>query len=364
MGMAASQARYLGLTARKTNVEYEGQQVNQARTALANQSANLFNRLLSLQVPTPPSTTDFTKLEYSYIDGTNGEIITDMTPLYSSGNTQGEDTYNYSVTHYHNAEVYQGQQVKLTNPHVVLDGSTTPSTPTNVGNYELTKFTYYTDIDGSSLSDSEKELQKEIQAQFEQISTDWKNKSKFPQIPTTDTSDFTNMDGSTVQIYYYSAADGRRYFATSADLIASGQSAPDAAHPIDNQTIKLPTYYAESSTQRIEKTQNALVDFDGSGRAISLKYEDSSVVYTLNAETSTDENAYNDAMNQYTYDMAVYEKEIQDINAKTAKIQEEDRTLELRLKQLDTEQEALQTEMEAVKKVIDKNIENTFKTFE
>ena len=35
MGMAASQARYLGLTARKTNVEYEGQQINQARTALA-----------------------------------------------------------------------------------------------------------------------------------------------------------------------------------------------------------------------------------------------------------------------------------------------------------------------------------------
>lgn len=35
MGMAASQARYLGLTARKTNVEYEGQQVNQQRTALA-----------------------------------------------------------------------------------------------------------------------------------------------------------------------------------------------------------------------------------------------------------------------------------------------------------------------------------------
>ena len=35
MGMAASQARYLALTARKTNTEWEGQQINQARTALA-----------------------------------------------------------------------------------------------------------------------------------------------------------------------------------------------------------------------------------------------------------------------------------------------------------------------------------------
>ena len=41
-----------------------------------------------------------------------------------------------------------------------------------------------------------------------------------------------------------------------------------------------------------------------------------------------------------------------------------DRTLELRLKQLDTEQEALQTELDSVKKVIDKNVDNIFKTFQ
>ena len=61
MGMAASQARYLSLTARKTNVEYEGQQVNQERTALANQSAGLFNQMLALEVPTPPSASDYSK---------------------------------------------------------------------------------------------------------------------------------------------------------------------------------------------------------------------------------------------------------------------------------------------------------------
>ena len=44
MGMAASQARYIALTARKSNVEYEGQQINQSRLLLANQSADLFNQ--------------------------------------------------------------------------------------------------------------------------------------------------------------------------------------------------------------------------------------------------------------------------------------------------------------------------------
>ena len=68
MGMAASQARYLALVARKSNCEYEGQQINQARMALSNQSANLFNQMLTLSVPVPPSTQDFTKIQYSFTD--------------------------------------------------------------------------------------------------------------------------------------------------------------------------------------------------------------------------------------------------------------------------------------------------------
>ena len=68
MGMAASQARYLSLTARKTNTEYQGQQVNQERTALANQSAGLFNQMLSLEVPTPPVATDYTKTYYTFTE--------------------------------------------------------------------------------------------------------------------------------------------------------------------------------------------------------------------------------------------------------------------------------------------------------
>ena len=80
MGMAASQARYLALVARKSNCEYEGQQINQARTVLSNQSANLFNQMLGLNVPVPPSTADYTKQQYSYSDGL-------MTTLLKTGNS-------------------------------------------------------------------------------------------------------------------------------------------------------------------------------------------------------------------------------------------------------------------------------------
>ena len=87
------------------------------------------------------------------------------------------------------------------------------------------------------------------------------------------------------------------------------------------------------------------------------------MVYSLNTETVTNEEAYQDAMNEYNYKVHQYEKTIADINAKTSIIQQEDRTLELRLKQLDTEQNALATEMDAVKKVISDSVEKVFKTF-
>ena len=156
---------------------------------------------------------------------------------------------------------------------------------------------------------------------------------------------------------------GRTYFASLEDLKATALTAPDPLKPTENQG-KLNSYYAENVKTKIETTEKAFIDFDENGRAQSIKFEDSTANFALNTETITDENAYNDAMNQYNYDMQVYEKKIADINAKTEKIQEQDRTLELRLRQLDTEQEALQTEMEAVKKVIEKNIESTFKTFQ
>ena len=68
-------------------------------------------------------------------------------------------------------------------------------------------------------------------------------------------------------------------------------------------------------------------------------------------------------MNQYNYENALYDKMVQDINAKTSLIQQEDQMLELRLKQLDTEQNALSTEIDAVSKVVKDNIEDSFKTF-
>ena len=129
-------------------------------------------------------------------------------------------------------------------------------------------------------------------------------------------------------------------------------------------TAALHSYYSDYQSTNKEVSKYGIIEYDSSGRATSLQLEGSSVIYDLTTSSVTDDAAYNDAMNKYNYEKQVYEKNVQDINAKTEQIQTEDRTLELRLKALDTEQNALQTEMDAVHKIISKNIESTFKTFE
>ncbi len=417
MGMAASQARYLGLTARKTNVEYEGQQINQARTALANQSANTFNELLALEVPTAPSTQDYTTLQYSYTEGLNQETITEMSEL-----TNDPDGYNYMISHYHYSDVYTGVETKKTNPQVnfgtkaskdivskdnVIHDETTGTYTVNgqiltlynpniqeqkdvyaqivkdypsFAKFEVDSIYTYTDAQGQLNFASASDLNKAANGSSDLASysvkqnvpsyvgnsevlpydpLDAEQKTMYEQI----CKDFPAADFSSSKNIYTWESHGNRYFATLEDLTTCMNSAPDKTKPTENQS-KLTMYDAENVKTKIEKKQRAFVDVDDSGRPQTIRYEDSSITYALNTETITDENAYNDAMNQYNYDMQVYEKKIADINAKTEKIQEQDRTLELRLRQLDTEQDALQTEMEAVKKVIEKNIESTFKTFE
>ena len=55
--------------------------------------------------------------------------------------------------------------------------------------------------------------------------------------------------------------------------------------------------------------------------------------------------------------------EAQQLQARIAAIQAIDKSLELQLRRVDTQRDAVQTEVDAVRKVIGKNIASTFKTF-
>ncbi len=129
-----------------------------------------------------------------------------------------------------------------------------------------------------------------------------------------------------------------------------------------NVITNIETYKIGSCEVQNEiKGKTAYLEQDSTGRFINVTIDGKT--YALTTNTVMDQNAYDDAMNQYEYDKAIYEQKIDEINAKIEIIQAEDKNLELRLKQLDTEHQAIDNELDAVSKVIDKSVESSFKTF-
>ncbi|MBQ3311547.1 hypothetical protein IJG72_05665 [bacterium] len=436
MGMAASQARYLGLTARKTNVEYEGQQINQARTALANQSANLWNQMLNMKVPTAPNKTDYVNEQYSFSDGYNEYEID---ALQSTNAEINGEKYNYVVTYHYTQDAYKAIQEKNTNPQVQkiptissTTGKENVKVEDDAGNYKVTSTTgakiykpctaedveilkalaregkikvdditqiqnefYQTEGSNSKVKiycrkeDLEEIKNKALQmgdlSYAEAIADDYKYKLGNKEAERYDKNDSTqktaldqirhdypelvNVPDSQIWKYEF---NGKTYYVSENELnecVNSGTSnylnnMYQISSNIDYQK-GLNQYYATNLQQNVTETKYArLDDASGTGRFQNIKLQDSSAVFALNSEEKSNELAYENSMQQYEYDVLQYEKTIADINAKTSKIQVQDRTLELRLRQLDTEQKALATEMDAVKQVIQKNIESTFKTFQ
>ena len=86
--------------------------------------------------------------------------------------------------------------------------------------------------------------------------------------------------------------------------------------------------------------------------------------YTILESSQTfDETKYEEAMASYKYEKTVYDSEQNELNKKTSIYQRQDKQLELKLTRLDTERNALNTELEAVKKIIQDATEKGFKTF-
>ena len=382
MGMAASQARFLGLTARKTNTEYEGQQVNQQRTVLSNQTANYYNQLLGMTVPVPPAVSDYTKTVYTFSDGALTNSISSMVAksngLYEISYTSSW-TNDFAVTSSAPILYTRTTSVPVSDP--VIDPVTHEETPASKksrsnefenkylvgakrmrmlgqintnsdGTYAGTQVgdTIYYDEYLSTLSAKQIEnLVKEENNYIDMLTDKYGTSEKgwlVRYVQNTSTGDWTP------------------YF-VNGDILESNNMIYDDNTGTSQTAINTYKLGSAKETEEIKGVQ-ARMEADTTGRIISVTLnpgEVDEVTYAVETKTVTDQAKYNDAMNQYEYDKHQYDQFIQETNAKIEIIQAQDKNLELRLKQLDTEQEAIQTEMEAVQKVIEKNTESTFKTF-
>lgn len=335
MGMAASQARFLGLTARKNNVEYEGQQINQQRTSLSNQSANYYTDLLGMSVPVPPSVDNYTKTVYTFEDGVMTNEITAMI-------AQQDGSYTISYL-----SQWQDDYVPV-------------AAATNVINKQ--NGTYFVGAQElRALGELDPDLADDAAAQSAR-----QNEENAWAIQLKDKYG-VDADGWLIR-YVKNSSTGEDvpYFYKKTEIEKASKQVDENGNILSN--INCYTIGSDTKTREVKAVAGVKVERDSSGRfvSISIPNQDGSGTYSqysLTTNTMTDQDAYNDAMNEYEHEKYLYDQSIEEINAKIEIVQTQDKNLELRLKQLDTEQKAIQTEIDAVGKVIEKNVESSFKTF-
>lgn len=272
MGMSASQARLLTITARLSDLEYQAQTVENARIRLSQrteEAATEYSNALEKKSLSVLSGVDSTSGTYQYVQATaynltnyaavssldkqrfikdsNGKVVV------TDGESSAYDKSNGTLSTF------------LSNMGIVTDPSKT--------GYDSAKVTYYTNV-------------------FNQIKSNGYNSPGNTNMYSTDWL-YSQLSAGNVHLEEWNATGGQ--------------------------------------------------DGKGDFEAISWQSGDVSI------KTDSDDEAATKAEADYT--------------AKTAEIQSKDKKLELNLKQIDTEHSALQTEFDSVKKVIDKNIERSFKTF-
>lgn len=344
MGMAASQARFLGLTARMNNVEYEGQQINQQRTSLSNKTASYYTDLLGMAVPTPPAVEDYTQTVYTFNDGA---LTNQITSLIAATDGSYKVSYIRSwtddfsvvsavpslITEVKEKDTYKIGATKLYN---LYDKNTDPAAD------DIKDDAREGDYWKSLSADQRKNLLKEEKAYLDLLRKQHGNNDDYlvRYVQNTSTGEYEALfyNRKEVEGAIYSDEDKNSQSFIAAYKVGSAQR-----------------------TEEIKGVDGCYLEQDSTGRYINITIDDKT--YALATNTVTDQKAYDDAMNQYEYDKALYEQSIDEINAKIEIIQAEDKNLELRLKQLDTEHNAISNEKDAVQKVIEKNVESSFKTF-
>ena len=405
MGMSASQARLLALEARQSNLEYQGQQINQERSILSQQCTDLYNSLLSMTVPTPPSTQDYTTVEYSGVQGTTTYKFdaSDIKPGKDGGYnlTLGFTDYGNSLAKNNGyASVTSGRQEVKGN--FISAGGTDPTTGEAVTitkddlanlyvvdqNNNITPaqagVDYAVDANGNVTllgsanfflanpqgqgvaykgGDDTLRIEGEVAMTMEEYKATFDENTMITYNGYCDAIENSGLKDKNGEPYgpedfMVYIKNGQPHFALATDAR-------------DNNTCLTYDYIANGAYTKNVTYENSKLTFDpSSGRITSIEIpnmENGEIVSwtTINVEakTVTDNNAYNDAYAQYEYEQYLYDRKQQEINAKTEIIQQQDRNLELKLQRLDNERTQITTEIEAVEKVINDNIESTYKTF-
>lgn len=378
MGMAASQARLLSLTARLTDNEQSGQAITYAKIRLADQTESANKDYLEalnatkLTVLTGFSGSDeiYTDISYGLMTGyntvANGTqyVVTDKKGqiLVNSRQAAAFEAGNGDFNVFLSKLGYSQSDISIKN------NSTTATAEEKAVAYQKIHEAWDQYLTSVGLHFGEDE---EHGLDFGYTSFSTTPYDGYPTYTVTDlqtgeqTTKALNFEGTTSEqreFYDYAVSLTEAYYGSSSSSeILKNTSVSDNVGYVNylkNIFDKMASsgYYTESEENKTLKDNSW---FEEELRAGNLQLEYFSAIERGFVSTSID----SDQCIQEVTD----EREIalieQDYQTRLEQLEAQDNKYDLQLKQLDTEHNALQTEYEVMADIIKNNIQNSFKTF-
>ncbi len=290
MGLAASQGRFLCLTARLNDLVYEGQQIAQQRLALAEESKNIAE---------------------AYNNAMNNKILQCTTPA----NGTQQLTYETII----NQDPNTGLCMRIVDVN---------------GNVVSLPESKYLSVASKTTDESGKET-----AITENFKTIGAFISKYlPDLSDDEVSKCIRMDVDEFWTYYNSNYSTSNITLSVKSSLENGLKSDDERYCFD-ENCKDPAYLQDMLTsgqwllQQVKNNEWESIVWQGS-TMISEVYDTS-----------------DDAAAEATYEAAMKD------------LQKKDKLLELRLEDVETQEQSVEKQIDSTKEVISKNIESTYKTF-
>lgn len=379
MGMAASQARLLSITARMHDVEYKAQSIQNAKIQLATQSDQVYNDYLDALNASTLTITDMNKNtitanfnnlcgknaietgnQYALRDSHNRLIVPDdiESAYHEFINDGGDDPYLFAMwmmdTGIGNVNDLKEDFAKIENK--VAADTTNLSGKEN----ELSQILQKASTAAGTELGSVEELENYLNTQFQPSDSKYDTLKKYlDQYKATELSYRYNLYQQNAEEIFTQAGGeeldfNQNNFNYYANIFKQIQAAGDCVSIADyngadgdaanNSEWLKNMIECGKITVDIVKSNNKTGEVSFSGTSPS------SDTYLGYATTSTiDKTALAKAEAEYEH--------------KTKEIDQKDKKFDLDLSKLDTERTALKTEYESVKKVINDNIERTFGIF-
>ena len=306
MGLSASQARFLQLTARKNDIEYEAQQITQQRLALSQQLAtvsNEYNDAISNK-----------KLVFSYADSTVHQV-------------------DVSYANYKNYMNQQQEGLTSSQQQIFLVSTSGKIVVNSISDMEdiIEKNTTYVKV-----ADADE-------------NTDYSDYSVVSK---------TNDDGVEEQYYAKQKFDTSNFVIVAKDEVAREEMIQNSQYKDSDETSDIrKNFIFGDDLNDVDSFQNAIKDGIYSFATISTAADTEGQLIPQNWSTIAS-GALTEKLD---------ESDDAEAEAKYEKVSKEleltDKKLQMTMDELETKRDAIKTEMDSVEKVINDNIEKSFDTF-